>query len=255
MKFPSWVWLPALLVGVVLVSFSAPASAEIPEAPPVSKFAPAEDLAAQADEYIEDLEEAVASESEFEDSKSKVEKSANTLVVIALALGLHDTDNAYKAGASAMIKAAQELAMAENYAAAKKAVAALKAAKTASGSSGDLKWAKVANLKALMEQVPLVNIKLKRYTSARRFERKAKDTAGYAAVLAAIAQGSMANAGDTEKPNELEKWYKYCAQMRDAAAEVNKNIRAGDIEATEKAMEALAQSCDDCHAVFHEEAL
>jgi len=43
--------------------------------------------------------------------------------------------------------------------------------------------------------------------------------------------------------------------MRDAAAEVNANIRAGDIEATEKAMEALAQSCDDCHAVFHEEAL
>ena len=55
-----------------------------------------------------------------------------------------------------------------------------------------------------MKQVPLVNNNLKRYIKPDKFKEKAKETAGYTAVIAAIAQGSMANSSETQKPGEVE---------------------------------------------------
>jgi len=104
-----------------------------------------------------------------------------------------------------------------------------------------------------MKAVPLINNKLKRAVGGSRFEKKLKDSAGYSATLAAIAQGSIANSGDTMKPGEVEKWGNFCVQMREAAAAVNAGVHAKDQKATEAAMEKLNQSCDDCHAVFHPE--
>ena len=101
----------------------------------VSTFAPAEDLANQADRYIKDLEKAVASEEQFKDDQTKVAKLSNTLAVISLALGLHDQPNKYKQQAGGMMKAAQAVAAAKDFAGAKKAVDALKAA--AEGKAGN----------------------------------------------------------------------------------------------------------------------
>jgi cytochrome c556 len=42
--------------------------------------------------------------------------------------------------------------------------------------------------------------------------------------------------------------------MRDAAAALNKAVREGSQDAADKAISALNQSCDDCHAVFHKGA-
>ena len=41
--------------------------------------------------------------------------------------------------------------------------------------------------------------------------------------------------------------------MRDDAGAVNAAIHKGDEAAADEAMKKLAQSCDDCHAVFHPE--
>ena len=229
------------------------AQAAPPEAPKVSTFAPAEDLATQLTEYVSDLEECVKSEDEFADSESKIGKGANTVAVIALALGLSDEESKYKKAAPAVIKAAQAVSTAKGFAATKAAVADLKAAMTSEGDPSTLKWSKVASMPELMAQVPLINTKLKRYARGSRMKKKADDLKGYTAVIAAIGQASMANAGDTEKPTETTKWYAYCAQMRDAAAAVNKAVAAGDADKVKSAMKDLQQSCDDCHAVFHEE--
>ena len=48
-------------------------------------------------------------------------------------------------------------------------------------------------------------------------------------------------------------WYADCAEMRDAAADVNKSLHAGDSDATAAAMDKLQQSCEDCHKVFKPE--
>jgi hypothetical protein len=218
----------------------------------VSTFAPAKDITRQVEYYLERVEESVESEETYNDSVEKIAKDSNTLVVLALALGLHDEDNEYKASAGALLKAAQQLAASGDFASARTAVDAVKAAAAGEANAEvELKWEKVASLPELMKQVPLVNTKLKRYIKRNRPD----DCAAFAAEIAVIAHGTMANAADTEKPNEVEKWKQFSIQMRDAAAAVSAAVRSGDAEASTAAMEKLQQSCDACHAVFHEEEL
>jgi len=242
----------ATVLGAVATAAVVVAAPPPPEAPKVSTFAPAADLAGQLEEYVEGLEKAVASEAEFKDNEGKIAKESNTLILVALALGLHDSDNPYKAKAPAIIKAARDVAAAQGFEAAKKAIAGLKAAKdSGSGDASALKWEKSATLEQLMKQVPLINTKMKRYLKGSRFKKNAKDTAGYSAVLAVIAQGSMADTSEAKNDTQVKQWYDFCAQMREAASTLNKAIKAGDEAAADAATKKLTQSCDDCHAIFH----
>ncbi len=248
--------IAAVAVGVMAIYAARALAADPPAPPKVSTFAPAKDVAAQIGVYIARLEEAVVTEEAYKDAETTIAKDANTLVLLALAAGLHDEPNDYKAAAPGLMKAAQELAKAKDFAAAKAGVAAVKkAAESKSGDAAGLKWTKVADLAELMKQVPLVNNRLKRNLRGDRFTSKAKENAGDVTTIAVIAQGSVADTSAVKKPADEEKWYKSCIQMRDAAAALAKTIRDGDSAAGEKAAGALNQSCDDCHTVFHPTAL
>ena len=104
-----------------------------------------------------------------------------------------------------------------------------------------------------MKAVPLVNNRLKRNVRETRFKKAAKDNAGDSATLAVIAQGSMADTSEAKTPEQEKQWYKFCEEMRDNAAAVNKAVRAADLAATTKAVEVLAKNCDNCHEVFHKD--
>ncbi len=271
MKFAS-----RMVLGLMVAlgtAFCVARGAEPPAAPKVSTFAPAKDIIAQINFYVSRLEDSDAIQNEagfkqaLEDAKDsatgktpdlppQIAKDANTLILLALAAGLDDEENQLKAAAPSLFKAAQELANAKGFAAAKAGVAAVKKALDATeGNPGELKWVKAASLPDLMKQVPLVNSRLKRNLRGPKFKSKAKDNSGDAATLAVIAQGSMADDSEAKKNNEdVAKWYGFCIQMRDAAAALNKAVRDKDQEASDKAMSALNQSCDDCHAVFHKGA-
>lgn len=211
-------------------------------------------MVSQVPEYIKDLEKVVESEEEYKDFGEKISKDSNTLILIALALGMHDKDNQYKAAAAGLMKAARDLAATKDFASARKALVAVKkAAAVQSPPAAKMKWKKVASLPETMKKVPLINTKLK--GCIRRIERRAKAAQGHAAVLAVIAHGSMANAGDTDKPDEVQKWCQYCVEMREASAAVNTAIRALDKKAITAAMMNLQKSCDDCHEVFQPEQL
>ena len=107
-----------------------------------------------------------------------------------------------------MMKAAQDLAATKDFASAKKAVAALQdAAKGNANAAVALKWEKVASLPDLMKQVPNVNSKLKMNLRGKNFKSKAEATAGYSAVLAAIA-GAMADTSAAKNPDQV-KWYEW----------------------------------------------
>ncbi len=219
----------------------------------VSAYAPADDLVKQVDYYIKRLEGAIETEEDYNDSLGKISKDANTLVVIALALGLHDQNTPLHTHASNLMKAAKALAASTDLAAAKAGVAAVKAARAGEGvPASELEWEKHANLSELMKQVPLINNKLKR-SIKKRFEVKAEDNAGFSAVIAVIAQGVLPYADETVAPAEVEQWQAFCLQMRDAAGSLNAAIHARDQETAIEAMQNLAQSCEDCHAVFHPE--
>ncbi|NLS93833.1 MAG: cytochrome c [Planctomycetaceae bacterium] len=248
-------WLPTGGAVAVAISLAVHTlwAAEVPQPPALSALVPAEDLVGQIEDYVEELEGCVTDQEEYEDSAEKLTRYADSLAVIALAVGLHDQDSRLRRAAPALVKAAQDLAGAKDFAAAKAGVAAVKASLNSSGDPSTLRWHKVARLKTLMEQVPLINTRIKRYI--RRFDKGAPEIAGGSAAIVAISQGSMANADETVSPDKIAEWFKYCAEMRDAAGALNKAAHAKDEGAATAAMTALQQSCDDCHTVFHKDAL
>ncbi|MBQ6615591.1 MAG: hypothetical protein IJH67_04395 [Thermoguttaceae bacterium] len=214
----------------------------------VSAYAPAAALTTQVQKYMEEMEEDLADPAKFADNKDDVAENAAGLTVYFLALGLNDQDSAYKAKAPNLVKAAQKLAAATTHDEAK---AAFEAIKTAEASTEALAWTKVAPLASLMKQVPNIDSKMKR-TIPKRMDKKQDECLANCAAVAALMQGSIANADETEQPAETVKWAAFSIQGRDAAAAVAKAVAAQDAAAAEEAMTALHKSCDDCHAVFHQ---
>ena len=154
------------------------------------------------------------------------------------------------------MKAAQAVAATKDYAAAQKSRRRPASSGRGRGQvRGGSEMGEGGRLARTYEAGPLGEQQAQTIRQARQVQEEAKDTAGYTAVIAAIAQGSMANSSETKKPAEVEKWYGFAAAMRDDAAAVNMAIHKGDSSAATKAMQKLQQGCDNCHAVFHPEAI
>ncbi len=242
-----------LVVAIAVISAAGwLQAAEVPQTPAFSTLVPVTDLVGQVESYVKELEECVENEADFADYAEKIQRCAHSLAAVALAMGLHDERTPLQKAAPAVIKACQQLSVAKDYAAAKAGVDGVKAALAASGDPAALKWSKVASLRPLMVEVPLINIRMKRYI--RRFEKGAPLLASESAAIVAISQASLANADETEAPDKVSEWHKYCVQMRNAAGALNKAAHTKDEQAANAAMEALQKSCEDCHAVFHKTA-
>ena len=241
------------IVVVAVVSSAHLLHAEAPKAPPVSSFAPAEDLVGQTKAFVTAFDAALASEQDFMEKKDQVKHNGHALAVVAVALGLHDTPNELKASAPALLTAAQSMAKAQDYAAAKAALAGIKDAMGGKAKDGpELSWStKVASLGQLMKQVTSTESRLRR--NLRRFDRLAEDNAQNSALLAVIAQAAIADTHEVKNPADLPKWYQWAGDMRDAAAGVNRAIKAKNPAAADAAAKRLLQSCDDCHTVFQTE--
>jgi hypothetical protein len=248
-----WCWSVGLVVAFAAVVSAI--AAEPSAAPKVSTFAPSKDIATAIEKYMKRLEDAVQSAEEYKDAETSVPKDANTLILLALAAGLDDQDNAYKAPAPSLLKAAQGVAQAKDYALAKAAVGELKKATESKSNPSQLKWAKEASLPELMKAVPLINNRLKRNVRPTAFKKKTNDNGADSATLAVIAQGSIADTSQAKTPEQEKQWIAFCVDMRNASAAVNKAVRTGDAAATTKGMAALTKSCDACHEVFHQAAL
>jgi len=269
-----WSWpTGAALAAATMLFAGGVLAAGPPAAPKVSTFAPAKDVAAQIEFYLKRIDEAVVSEEEYRGFETRVPGDANTLVLLALAAGLHDEEIDYKAAAPALIKAAQELAkaaaftepppgtqtppaeMAKRYAAVKAGAAALKkAAETKGGDVAALKWTKSADLVELMKQVPKVYNTLNRNLKAKdpkRFTKNVNKSAGDATTLAVIAHGSIVDTSAVKKPADEATWFKLCVEMRDLCVTLNKTIRAGKQADAVNLAVTLHQNCLDCHKVFN----
>ena len=220
--------------------------------PAVSQYAPLADLQAQAKFFMDRIETDLADEAAYgEDQQGRVGKDASTLAAIGLLLGQHDKDHPGKASARLLIESSASLAEeATDYAAAKEAFAQVKQAIESKVQAEPVEWEPVGNLLYLMQQVPIVNNALRRSVTGRRFKREIDKSAGYAATLAAISQASMYDTDYCSDEEDEKKWRKICADMRDAAADVNRAVRAGDQETAKIGLAKLAETCDACHDDF-----
>ncbi len=253
MLWTRWAIPAAALSGALFLLAAHRSAAAPPDPPKASIYAPAADLAAQVDFYLNRLSETLANQAEYDEAKqSRAVKDASTVAALSLVLGRHDESNKYQAGAVGMIQAAQGLVEgAEDYGKAKSALDALNQA-AASGKGDVPPWADVAPLGALMKQVPIVNNSLRRSLEPSRFKKQSVQVAQQAATLAAIAQASLFDTSMVSDAAETDKWQQFCTQMRDAAGAMNSAAHAGDQAATAAAQKRLTQSCDACHAVFRD---
>ena len=216
----------------------------------ISSYAPAADLEGQVVYYIERVGKSLKDPEDYEDKQDRIARDADTLAVLALALGLHDEDNKYKVAAPALLKAAQDLSKTKDHAAATAAAVVLVAA--AEGKDpveAELKWEKVVPLAEIKEQMSGINSSLKRYAKRGKFE----DCAGYSALIAVVGQAILSNDEALTKPEDLDQWTKYCLDLRNTAAAVNAAMHAEDKEAAAAAMEKMEKSCETCHDVFNKE--
>jgi hypothetical protein len=245
-------FLSLAMVGLlVAVSGAAP-----PAAPATSSFAPADDVAREIDFFLGRIEQSLTNAADYDEAKQLANKKfGNTLAVLSLAVGMHDTDSKLKDSSSAMIKAAQAIAKGSaKFEDTQKALAAFKAALAGQAPAGKpAQWEKVASMGQLMKQVPQINTGIMRAQPKMGDKAQADIAAGHAAALAVIGQAVMADTHEVKNPADTDKWYAMCAEMRDAAAAVNTGIRANNKEAVDAAMKRLHQRCIDCHAVFRKE--
>src|SRR5438270_14098484 len=86
-----------------------------PAPPPVSQFAPADDLVAQTKSIIDGLGPLVETEEAYQADADRLSRDAHTLAALALVLALHDTDHELKAAAPSLLAAAQRLAQAKGF--------------------------------------------------------------------------------------------------------------------------------------------
>lgn len=239
---------------VALLSLVSWLVADPPEAPKVSEFAKAADLVEQLNFYVESLTETAADAGAYDDdAKDKVNMEANTLVTIAMALGLHDEENRYRTNATAIANAAKAVAQSRaDHTQAKDAVAKLRATvEQQTANDGTInEWKKLAALGALMKQVPIIDARIQRSVSPRRFSSRGKNALGDLATLAVIAQAAMYDTHEVKDEADLPAWYEYCASLRDSAKDMAAGIRANDLEGTSAAAERMLMSCDNCHADF-----
>jgi hypothetical protein len=241
------------LLVVVVVSLVAAVrlAADPPAAPKLSSIVPAELVAAQMRQYAQELGECLASEEQFKISADKFGKGANTLAVLCLVLAQHDTQTELTKAAPALLKAAQQLAKAKDFAAAKLAQAAIDDALAGKGPSEPAPaWGKVASQGKVMKEASDINTKLR--NSLRRFDLKRLDqNARAAATLAAIATATMYDTHEVSNPDQLPKWYDYCTEFRNATGELVAKINAKDKAGSSAALDRVTKSCDGCHFTFN----
>ena len=252
------VLIAATLVGNLFINASQSPAAESPKVspkvPPVSTFAPIDDLVAQVDVYVDRIAKHLSNADSYDDdAQLALEREANTLIVLTQALGLHDKEHPLKSHAGKIIHAAKNLAGAsEDYGKATAALAAVDAAFKGEGDAHPLTWKKIASLGQIMEESSVIDARLRRSIEPRRFARRASRVKGEAVTLAAIAQATLIDTHEVKNPAEVDTWYEYSKQMREASYNIYTGITTGNAKATGEAAERLTISCETCHEVFRD---
>ena len=235
---------------------------------------PIEDLITQVNEYIKKIGQSLESldgSPRYAADAGDIVRDTNALALIALAIGLSETDSIYKKSASQIIAAARNLAAAKNLEDGQKAYEALKASLTSTDTGKPLSWSdKVAVLTPAMKALPNLSSAIKRVTNTEGklnviLDQQAQQVFGQIAAMAVISQGCIPNVTETTKPDAVAEWKKHCEDFRDAALKVNAVTRQyaqdrtgkkeHDYAAFTAAFKTMAESCDDCHRTFYPNAI
>ncbi|MCA9103296.1 MAG: cytochrome c [Planctomycetales bacterium] len=241
----------AILLGTATVVFTS-TTIRAQDAPPVSSFAAPDVLIAEITDLADKTKESVATEKSYDAATARVEKDAATLAALAVAVGLHDQDNALKSAAPALLHAARKLAECDNQADASAAFAEVEAAlKSGAGEQDDPSWDEpAAAIQSLMKQVTYLNTQVRRSIRSGKI-RRPESVASSATVLAVLGQAIVCDGDDWASDDEqLAAWETMAAEMRGAAVALRDAALANDGAAADAAKDRVEQSCKTCHDAF-----
>lgn len=246
--------LLSISLGALGVSCLLPCYAAAPEK--IAKVAPIADLVAEVDAKIKVLEEALASDNSYLESKaSTVPNEAGVLAVLAQAVVESDEKATWKAAAADLRDAAKAIGDAKTYDAAKAGLAAAKAAVGGKAGSAkpDAEWNKLCGLGKVMKEINKRKLKLGRTTRKKtltpaEFEEGARD-ASVAAVLALAAHDDTHEVKSGKK-EDIDEWKKlskdFQVQMTAAATAFKQQNLAAATDAYKKGN----TTCTACHEKF-----
>ena len=243
-------WLTLAILTVAWVSRGHNSQADTTKIP----LPPVEDLAFQIQVTIGQLGKDLKQAEDYdEDKATQVEQKANMLAVLALTLGKHDQDHLLQKATPELIETARILAAAApEFEGAQVALNQIQKALQATGNAKELEWKPVADIAVLMQQVPIVNNRLRRGVNSRRFAKSIEKNAALSAALVAMAQASQLDTSYCDGEQQEIEWQKICADMGSAAMEVNHAIRKKDQAAAKLGLNRIVKTCDACHHSFRD---
>lgn len=229
-----------------LLPLYAKAPAELKE------VAPVDELAAEAQEGLKQLEQLLATEQAYEEAKDgKLPQTAGVVAVLAQAIAEHPGGSQVKLPASLAVvrNAAIDVWKATSYADAQSAYARIGEGK-AGDASAEHEWNKLIRLGRLMEEVNLRSTKLRR--SLRR-SRDPKEDARNASVLAVLGLPMYADTHEVKNEAQIPDWQQHAREYQQAMTETAAGFRDNDLEKARTAFEKANMACHACHEKFQVE--
>lgn len=223
--------------------------------PPVSQYAPAEDLIALVQDSAEEIHKTLSDGAAFDEQSEARNQAAGVLAAASLALAWHDEESPWNQRAAGLYAAAVALLSAESFDEAQTADSQLQnslSSDAATETELPEDWENPASLHDLMERVGQINTRLRR--GITRLDRRPEVNRQNAVALAVIAQVAATDHSWVEDEEQEKIWTALSIQMRDAAGQLNQAVRNTDEQAAALAMERLEQSCTKCHEAFRVEA-
>jgi cytochrome c556 len=246
--------LLSISLAAIALSFLLPCYGAAPEK--IAKVAPIDDLVREADLKVKSLEDALATDKSYLESKgTTIPTEAGVLAVLSQAIVESEEKAAWQPSAKDVRDAAIAVASSKSYDDAKKGLAAIQEAH--SGKVGSAKpeheWNKLCRLASVMKEVNKRNGKLRSATRKKELtDDEAAKAAGDATVMAVLALAAHEDTHEVKKKEEVAEWQKYSkefqAQMTALSAAARKKDKAAAADAFKKGNTA----CNDCHGKFRE---
>jgi hypothetical protein len=238
-------------MGGASVPLFGAAPAEVPQ---LSTFAPLDDLIAESNALIEDLDKALADEASYKRQKKAAVRDAYVLRVLAHAVSEHDKKNEAKwgANAAAVRDAAGAIAQAEEFADARTAMNQIKELVAGSADGGEaqaIEWNQLAPMEDLMPVVNRRNLLLRR-DLRRGKPRKREESVRHATLIALFARTVREDFSDVENSDDSGQWTTFADDARDHFAKLATLLREEKDEDAKDFLKEANESCNNCHKKF-----
>ena len=250
MKKPVFVWTIVICLLPMLSLIGSPK----PEA--IKKVVSAKKVEAAIARHLRTLGEYLSAEKNFDDNltRDKIKAKAGAIAVLAQAGLDHPDSNQEKMSAAYVREAAQKIAEAEDYDAAKTAFEEVKAAVGGKPLMNEVSrkedWYELVSMENLMEELNYLQGDLKRTVRRSRDPEGDALDATTAALLSLTLQANLDYAFDEE---EEQEWTKYAQQMQAEYQAIAEAILAKDTDAAREHHKLAAESCTACHDKFREQ--